>query len=288
MKPSFKNVTTLLVSFIVFQLTVCAQLKIKRTIVEGQGIPIVLLPGGTVDISAFNAAVKELGTGYMVIRMENFNVQFAMSDLTLPKDYSVRHESQAIGFTLDSLQIKEPVVLLGHSYGGLIALDFALNHPGRIRALVLLEPPVFGIADVHNESPRGMKAMLELTRELTTDAVITEQIVERFRCELLNCDSLPVRQHPQWSTWLKQKNRLRGLAVVGRYKPDMQKLRAFPKPVLVITGSNTATFHKRIDELLAKEFAVAKAVQVQSGHAIPSTAAQEMVRRVKEFLELLL
>ncbi len=57
-------------------------------------------------------------------------------------------ESEAIKFTLDSLNIKEPVILVGHSYGGLIAFDFALNHPDHIRSLVLIEPPIFGIAEI--------------------------------------------------------------------------------------------------------------------------------------------
>ncbi len=34
-----------------------------------------------------------------------------------------------------------PIVLLGHSMGALVALDFALRHPGRLRALVLSAPP---------------------------------------------------------------------------------------------------------------------------------------------------
>ena len=65
----------------------------------------------------------------MVIRMEHFNVEYADENRTLPADYSVKMESEAIGKTLDSLNIKEPVVLVGWSYGAVIAYDFALHHP---------------------------------------------------------------------------------------------------------------------------------------------------------------
>lgn len=194
-------------------------------------------------------------------------------------------ESEAIKYNLDSLHIKEPIVLVGHSYGGVIALDFALNYPNRIRSLVLIEPPVFGMAEAKNESPEGMKKMQKLVKELTPQADITEDQVERFRCALLNCDSFSIRQHPQWATWVKQKNRLRGLSAIGKFKMSLKKLHQFQKPVLIITGTETVTFHKRIDELLTEAFPFARQIIIQSGHAIPTTAPKELLKYLLEFIK---
>ena len=36
-----------------------------------------------------------------------------------------------------------PFHLVGHSYGGAVALDFALNHPERLRSLTIIEPSCF-------------------------------------------------------------------------------------------------------------------------------------------------
>jgi pimeloyl-ACP methyl ester carboxylesterase len=36
--------------------------------------------------------------------------------------------------------------LVGHSYGGVIALLIAARHPGRVRSLAVSEPPAFGLA----------------------------------------------------------------------------------------------------------------------------------------------
>ncbi len=262
-----------------------SQLRIKKVLIEGNGIPVVMLAGGTADMSVYAFHAKELSRNYLVIRMEHFNVQFATEGSTLPKNYIVHTESEAIKFTLDSLNIKVPIVLIGHSYGGLMALDFALNHPKRIRSLVLLEPPVFGLAEARNESPDGMKKMQAITKKLTPGAEITEKEVEEFRCELLNCDSISIRQHPQWSNWMKQKNRLRGLSAVGEYKVDLTKLNSFKQPVLIVTGSETVEFHRRIDELLASEFPNSKAVIVPGGHAIPVTAQKELLTYLIEFIK---
>lgn len=275
----------LLILLMFTQVPVSAQHNIKKVLVEGEGIPIVMLAGGTADMSGFALPSKELSGNYKVIRMEHFNVQYATEGLFLPKNYSVGMESEAIKYNLDSLHIKEPIVLVGHSYGGVIALDFALNYPNRIRSLVLIEPPVFGMAEAKNESPEGMKKMQKLVKELTPQADITEDQVERFRCALLNCDSFSIRQHPQWATWVKQKNRLRGLSAIGKFKMSLKKLHQFQKPVLIITGTETVTFHKRIDELLTEAFPFARQIIIQSGHAIPTTAPKELLKYLLEFIK---
>lgn len=270
----------LFIPFLVF-----AQPKIKKVLTEGEGIPVVMLNGGTADMNVFTDHSKELSRHYKVIRMEQFNVQYAAEGVMLPADYSVRMESEAIRFTLDSLDIKEPVVLVGHSYGGLIALDFALNHPKYIRSLVLIEPPVFHLAEIKGESPEGIKKMQDLLKQFSPRAEITEEMVKQFRCELVNCDSIDIHQHPLWNTWVKQKNRLRGLSVVSNFKIDLEKLHQFKKPVLIVTGTQTVPFHKRIDELLTEGFTDAKAANIHGGHTAVNTNAKEFIECLLKFLK---
>jgi pimeloyl-ACP methyl ester carboxylesterase len=275
----------LFVLLVLSQFSLSAQYKTKKIVVEGSGVPIVLLAGGTADMSVFSLHSKELSRNYKVIRMEHFNVQYASDNAKLPIDYSVKMESDAIKSTLDSLQIKVPVILVGHSYGGLIALDLALNQPHLIHSMVLIEPPVFALVNRVNESPFGLQDIQELTKQLTPDANITEGHVERFRCLLLNCDSVDIRKLPQWENWVKQKNRLRGLSAVDGYKINPERLQQFQKPVLIITGKQTVAFHKRIDELLADELPNAKAVTMEGGHLCPVTHPKEFLKILLEFIQ---
>ena len=268
-----------------FPTCIFAQYTTKKVIVQGKGSPVVMLAGGRWDMLSFSEPAAALSNHRRIIRMEHFNVQYANEGLTLPQGYSLRQESEAIGRTLDSLGIKEPVVLVGWSFGALMAMDFALNHPARVAKMVLYEPPAFWVATAKEESPAGMQQMIELSKTFTPTATITENQLAQFRCILDSCDTIEIRKHPQWPVWAQRKNRLRGLSVVAAHTDSLGRLSAFKKPVLILTGRGTVAFHRRINELLAEEFPSASLKQIAGGHSAPQEAMQEFIDAIKGFIK---
>jgi pimeloyl-ACP methyl ester carboxylesterase len=261
-----------------------AQPKTKQVLIEGSGPPIVLLHGGTFDFTAYAAHSKLLSDSFTVIRMQQFNVQYANEGTTLPKNYSVKRESEAVRATLDSLHITQPVILAGHSYGGVVAFDFALRYPGRIHSLILVEAPLFDIAKTKGEYSEKMKEIDKLTRHFTPQATITEEMIKSFRCEMTNCDTFDIRRHPMWPKWLKQKDRLRGLSVVPGYKIDFKKLHVFQKPVLILTGTTTIEPNKIIDKLLSREFSNVKTTSLPGDHIAIYQNPETFVQVLKAFI----
>lgn len=272
----------LLLSF--SQLSGQAQAKTKQVLIEGSGPPIVFLHGGSFDYTAFAAHSRLLSDTFTVIRMLQFNVQYADSGWTLPKDYSVKTESDAVGATLDSLHITAPVILVGHSYGGVIAFDFAINHPDRIKSLVLVEAPLFDIARRKRQYSEKMKEIDELSKDFTPQATITEEMIKSFRCEMTNCDTFDIRTHPMWPRWLKLKDRLKGLSAVSAYKIDFKKLNAFSKPVLIVTGTKTIEPNKTVDKLLSREFSNARTGSLTGDHIAIYQNAANFVFLLKSFI----
>ena len=52
-----------------------------------------------------------------------------------------------------------PLTLVGHSYGGAVALKAALRHRERVSALVLYEPTLFSVVDALNPCARTMACL---------------------------------------------------------------------------------------------------------------------------------
>jgi pimeloyl-ACP methyl ester carboxylesterase len=149
-----------------------------RTFIEGHGPPLVMLGGATEGATAFAPHAAGLAKDYRVVRPQSLRIERARGKQPLPPGYSIRSESAALARSLDQLGILEPVDLIGHSFGALVALDFALDHPDRVRTLVLAEPPAFWVVPPEEfRADEEMRGMVELLRTFGPAGEPTDQQV---------------------------------------------------------------------------------------------------------------
>lgn len=102
--------------------------------VQGTGAPLLLLHGGPAMSDYMDLLESELA-GWKSVRYQQRGL--APSAVTGPFTVE-QHVADAVA-VLDTLGIDKAVVL-GHSWGGFLALNLALAHPERITGLVLVDP----------------------------------------------------------------------------------------------------------------------------------------------------
>jgi 3-oxoadipate enol-lactonase len=123
--------------------------------VAGEGVPVVLVHGLALDARMWDEQVESLSDCAMLIRYDARGFGRSTRD---DEGLSYTHADD-LWSLVDHLGL-EPVVLVGLSMGGRIALEATLEAPRQTRALVLLDAVLDGVPwDV--ESRRGMDAISE-------------------------------------------------------------------------------------------------------------------------------
>ena len=103
----------------------------------GEGMPVVLLHGWALGQHTYREvveAIAEQGCRVIAPGLPGFG-----GTPELPaSSFSLRGYAQWVADLLDAIDVTEPVVMVGHSFGGGVAVRFAHDHRERVRSLVLV------------------------------------------------------------------------------------------------------------------------------------------------------
>ena len=103
----------------------------------GDGVPVLFLHGWGLDHRVYKRSLARLvATGMHVVApaLPGFG-----GSASLPQQASTLAGFAAwLAEFFDALEITQPALIMGHSFGGGVAIVFAHNHPERVRGLVLI------------------------------------------------------------------------------------------------------------------------------------------------------
>lgn len=175
----------------------------------------------------------------------------------------------------------EPCHLVGHSFGATVALRLALEHPGQIASLTLIEPVLFAAA----RGRPGWQRQMELDADLDA-AFAADDSVTATRSFLSvwgdgpPFDSLPAlqRAYLQDRIWAVAASSAALHEDTARLLPRLATLSC---PVLLIEGDRSPPVIAEIEAALAEAIPQARgAVIPGAGHMAPITHPAEVAAEI--------
>lgn len=241
----------------------------------GSGPPLVLVHGSTADHTRWEPVRPALAERFSVYAID----RRGRGESGDSGRYAVEREAEDVVAVVDS--IDRPVHLLGHSYGGVVALEAALMVDD-LEALVLYEPPL----PVGERWPDTEPVLVEM--EALIDAGDREQALLRFFRGVAGVPTAELdalRSAPNWSARVEAVHTVvREERARVAYEFDPGRFAALDAPTLLLLGSETAPYFGDATEALADALPNGRVVVLEGqAHAAMNTAPELFVEAVLAF-----
>jgi pimeloyl-ACP methyl ester carboxylesterase len=238
-----------------------------------RGTPVVLIHGHSADLRLWEPQVPVLlGAGYRVVR---YDVRGHGRSSAPATGYDWEHYLADLRALLDHLRV-ERAHLAGISMGGAIALQLALEEPGRVASLTLLDSALPGFA----YSPQFEEDIERLREAVRADG--PRAALERHWLTHPIFES--VRRHPERFAALRRMvldypaaDYLDEAEYAPPERPAIERLREVQAPALVVVGGRDLPDFRIIAHVLAENLPRARKLVVPDAGHLPSLERPEEV-----------
>jgi len=233
--------------------------------------------------------VEQLEEDYRVIAIDL--IGYGESAMPLERcTFGLEHEVEHVLQVLSSQpQPVERFHLIGHSYGGAVALKLAHAQASRIRSLLLYEPTSFHLLPRHHPALSAVKEVAAIVEEsasigvdLAAALISTEAFID-FWNGVGSFASMPEHDQVRMAKALPKT----ALDFQALFNDSLtaEDYRELAVSTCVISGSNSPNCAHQIVAVLAEVLPMRELRWVPAGHMAPVTHSHLVNPMVKAFLE---
>lgn len=254
------------------------QLFYKQT---GSGETIVFIHGTQEDYRVFMPQLDLLKDEYQVItysRRYNYPNAYDYQKEIL---FSVKTEAMDLETLINSLNVKS-VHLVGHSYGGLVAMQYTHENPDKVKSLTLSEPPLVRLSGCEQWYQAAQKELIEpvgIAFKTNDTTQVMKAIFEFFAGADIQ------EQMPADVLQSLKANLSEMAALVNSPDPFPDLSTDFETPVMLITTANTMPMLNCTNESLVKKMPRAKHIHLSdASHEMWMTHPEILSNYLKVFI----
>ena len=253
---------------------------------RGEGKPVILIHGLAASLHDWDDLIPDLArNGYAAFALD----LLGHGDSPKPNSraYHMDWVFEHFVHWMTSLRLTEPAILIGHSLGGYIALEYARRFPAWTRSLVLVNP-FYSLSQ--------LPFLLRRTyRHPSLSSMISLQLPEWIFRLIIDATSISMGHstgavhalpgHVRAQTALDYTRTASGVYNIPNTMGDLtEHLPSISLPALVVWGSRDQTLSPSSFPRLVNAMPRAEGKSIHTGHVPHQSSAEEFNARVLEFL----
>jgi len=248
-----------------------------RYVEAGSGPAVVMIHGNAGSVDDFD--FKSLGTlcgDHRVIAVDRPG--HGKSDRPNGSDSTLQYQTRLLHDTLSRLGITRPT-LVGHSWGGSLALAYAVDYPNELAAIILLAPAAYSDGGPDQFMRAVLKTPVIGDLSLTVGRILFgKQIVKKELKRAFYPDSVPEDYLRQASaSWLHHRQVRAILEDEYSLDKDLEKIckhyAEIRIPVVVVTGDHDKVVSAKQNAYRLKtSISQSQLIELKNtGHEVPQT-----------------
>ena len=252
----------------------------------GTGPGVVCLHSNASTSSQWRGLMDRLAPKFHVLAPDSYG---AGKSPDWPSDRSIRLLDEVALIEPILARAGSPLTLVGHSYGGAIALIAALADPGRVRAMVLYEPVLFALLDAEKSPPNEADGIRDVvaTAGLFLDAGNQGAAAECFIDYWMGRGAWKQTPEPRKPPIAASVVNVRrwGHALFAEPTP-LETFRSLDVPVLYMVGKRSTASARGVARLLASALPQVELLELDDlGHMGPVTHPDLVNDLIAQYLE---